>query len=227
MRTWVDSSGKHRVEAELVRVAGTNVLLRNSEGKQVTVPIARLSNDDRAFLRQQQSGSPSKTASSGPVGEPAKAKPVAKRFYTALLDQDFDKIKVLLTPAGQANWDAAKTLIEGLDAPDSRQSVLVRTAKVNPESAEIVDVNVTIKVRGKYLKQRLQLRWSDSQWLVAGLVRDEGDDGGGPDEREGGEEQKSETISFEGAGDDDRTGQLARRSPTSDDDEEAVEDEDE
>jgi hypothetical protein len=202
MRTWIDSSGKHRVQAELIGVAGKNVLLRNAAGKQLTVPIVRLSLDDQGFIRQQPSGSDAKpaqaAATSAPVGPPAEAKPVAKRFFTALIDQDFDEIKSLLTPAGQANWDAAKTLIEGLDVPDSRRSVLVRTAK---SEAELAEVNVSVKVRGKYLKQRLKFRWSDNQWLVAALIPDGDED---------------ESINFEPVGDDRSNSQLVRRNRTAD-----------
>ena len=174
MRTWIDSTGKHHVEAELVTFKDGIVTLRNSAGKNVTLPITRLSENDQAFVQQQFASSNKDSQKTSPaVGKPATAKPVAKRFYYALIDQNFDELKTLLTPAAQSNWDAAKTQLEGLDAPDGRQAVLVRTAT---EKEGIAEVNVSIKVRGKFKKQHLQLRWSSNQWLVASLIPDEEDE---------------------------------------------------
>ncbi|MCL2304758.1 MAG: SHD1 domain-containing protein [Planctomycetaceae bacterium] len=49
-RTWTDSTGQFNVEAELVRVDGENVLLRTTNGKQLTIPLAKLSNADRKYV---------------------------------------------------------------------------------------------------------------------------------------------------------------------------------
>ncbi len=167
------------MEADFISFQDGIVTLRNTAGKRITLPIARLSKADQAFIQQRLSStlddqrSTSRVdAKSSTSGKPATAKPVAKRFFNALIDQNFDELKSLLTPAAQGNWEAAKPLIEGLDVPDNRQAVLVRTAKAEKDMA---DVNVSVKVRGKFLRQHLQLRWSDGQWLVAVLIPD-GDD---------------------------------------------------
>lgn len=54
-REWVDRTGKFKTQAEFVEVKGDNVVLKKSDGKQITVPIARLSDKDQAFIRQQMS----------------------------------------------------------------------------------------------------------------------------------------------------------------------------
>ena len=52
-RTWTDERGR-KIEAEFVSQDETNVLLRLADGgKPVTVPLARLSEEDREFLRAQ------------------------------------------------------------------------------------------------------------------------------------------------------------------------------
>jgi hypothetical protein len=52
MRTWTDRTGKFSVEAELIRTDGENVVLRRADGAHVNVPIDRLSDRDRQFLRK-------------------------------------------------------------------------------------------------------------------------------------------------------------------------------
>lgn len=51
-REWSDSTGQFKVEAQLVSKDATNVRLRKPDGMVITVPIARLSPADQAFLRQ-------------------------------------------------------------------------------------------------------------------------------------------------------------------------------
>ena len=47
-RTWTDVTGKFSVTAELVEVRGDKVVLRRQNGKQITVPLAKLSAEDQA-----------------------------------------------------------------------------------------------------------------------------------------------------------------------------------
>lgn len=53
-RTWTDSTGQHKVEAELVKVEGGNVTLKRTDGKTVVLPLQRLSEADRTHLEQTQ-----------------------------------------------------------------------------------------------------------------------------------------------------------------------------
>jgi hypothetical protein len=50
-RTWTDSSGKFRVQAKFVADEGGNVRLVREDGKEFTVPAARLSAADRQYLQ--------------------------------------------------------------------------------------------------------------------------------------------------------------------------------
>jgi CubicO group peptidase (beta-lactamase class C family) len=50
-RKWSDASGKFSVEAELVQVKDGKAILKTVDGARVTVPVARLSAADRAYLK--------------------------------------------------------------------------------------------------------------------------------------------------------------------------------
>lgn len=56
-RTWTDSTGKHKIEAALVKVEDDKVhLKRKDTGKVITISKQRLSTSDQDFLARQQSG---------------------------------------------------------------------------------------------------------------------------------------------------------------------------
>ena len=57
-REWKDSTGNFKVEAELLEVRGNDVVLVWPDGKQIVVPIARLSDEDQKYLRSLTAGSP-------------------------------------------------------------------------------------------------------------------------------------------------------------------------
>lgn len=48
-RVWKDASGTFSVEAAYVETAGGSIVLRNREGKQISVPATRLSQKDREY----------------------------------------------------------------------------------------------------------------------------------------------------------------------------------
>jgi len=67
VRTWTDSTGKHKVEAEFVELKDGKVQLRKADGAMVRVPVERLSEADRAYIGTVQKGQ------GGPRGLRAKA----------------------------------------------------------------------------------------------------------------------------------------------------------
>lgn len=54
VRTWKDKSGKFSIRAELVESDGTTVKLKRADGKVISVPVDRLSDQDRQFLEAQE-----------------------------------------------------------------------------------------------------------------------------------------------------------------------------
>jgi hypothetical protein len=51
-RTWSDNTGSFTVEAEFVKVEGVNVVLKRADGKELTVPLSRLSKESQAAAEQ-------------------------------------------------------------------------------------------------------------------------------------------------------------------------------
>lgn len=49
-REWTDKSGKFKIDAELVDVAGDVVRLRRPDGRTLSIPLAKLSTADREFI---------------------------------------------------------------------------------------------------------------------------------------------------------------------------------
>ena len=53
MRTWADATGTFKIEALMLSASGDNVTLRRRDGKEVTIPLSKLSVSDREFVNQQ------------------------------------------------------------------------------------------------------------------------------------------------------------------------------
>ena len=63
VRKWTDSTGKFSVVAELVEVVGDKVKLKKQNGKETTLPLAKLSDADRRYLETVISSDPERSAS--------------------------------------------------------------------------------------------------------------------------------------------------------------------
>lgn len=68
--TWSDLSGQFTIEAEYVGVEGRSVVLRKSDGREITVPIAKLSAASRAQAKKLYEAAKS-NANPGPKTPPA------------------------------------------------------------------------------------------------------------------------------------------------------------
>lgn len=51
-RTWTDSTGKFKIEADFLEIVEGQVKLQRPDGKKVSLPLAKLSKDDQAYLQQ-------------------------------------------------------------------------------------------------------------------------------------------------------------------------------
>lgn len=52
-RTWRDASGRFSVEADFISQKGDKVTLRRSDGKKITLPVAKLSTEDQTYLQEK------------------------------------------------------------------------------------------------------------------------------------------------------------------------------
>jgi formylglycine-generating enzyme required for sulfatase activity len=86
VRTWTDSTGTYTIEAEFLDFKDGKVRLRKPDGKQITLPIGKLSDADRRFVERQLKGKPI------PAG--------AMRELTVDLGRGV-KLEMALIPAGE------------------------------------------------------------------------------------------------------------------------------
>jgi len=73
-RTWTDSTGKYRVEAEFVEFTDGNVKLKKTDGSIVSVPASKLSKADQQWVRDElkrRRSSPSPPSNNTPVAAPS------------------------------------------------------------------------------------------------------------------------------------------------------------
>lgn len=92
MRTWRDSTGSFSREGEFVRLDGEVVVLRLKEGREIRVPLAKLSEADRSYVEnitaKPADPKPDPAKPSEPAAE-SQNKPfmrITVRSYAALLD---------------------------------------------------------------------------------------------------------------------------------------------
>jgi hypothetical protein len=57
-RTWTDKSGSYSIQAEFVELNGDLVFLRHQDGKELRVPLEKLSPADQEYVRQVPSSKP-------------------------------------------------------------------------------------------------------------------------------------------------------------------------
>lgn len=50
-RSWTDTTGKFKIEARIARLQGDAVVLKRDDGKEITVPVAKLSPEDRTIIK--------------------------------------------------------------------------------------------------------------------------------------------------------------------------------
>ena len=53
-RTWTDSTGKHKIEATFLGIEDNKVKLHRTDGKELAVPLDRLSKADQEFAKKLQ-----------------------------------------------------------------------------------------------------------------------------------------------------------------------------
>ncbi len=58
--TWADSSGQFRIEATFIRLDGSNVILRKTDGKEISVPLSRLSSESQKMAKESSQAAPAK-----------------------------------------------------------------------------------------------------------------------------------------------------------------------
>jgi peroxiredoxin len=158
-RTWTSKSGG-TITAELVAVQDGNVVLRQANGNQLTVPIQQLSAADRQLV-EGKSERGNKRASRRPDSEFAE---LAEKFFTELRSEKRDTAAELLTKKAQELAKGDESPLAGLPAPDEgNRSIRVGRAKVDGETAAMP---VQLRIAGRLHKTKLHFRRDEEQWRV-------------------------------------------------------------
>lgn len=161
-RTWSDDSGKFSITADLVAIQHGNVVLRTTDGRQLTVPVKKLSATDRAFV--EGLASPGKSQQRGGGGKGTELVEVAKNFFNELRSEKREVAGGMLTTKAQELLKAGKSPLASLPAPEEGdRAVRVGRPKIDKETAEIP---AQVKSADKLHKVRLHLRKEDEQWKI-------------------------------------------------------------
>ncbi len=160
-RTWSDTSGKFSVEAELVEVKGGKVLLKKADGSELIVPLAKLSEADRDFLKSQTA------ATSVEALSPEDLKAIAAKateFYEDLRTEERTVAAGLLTAKGQEMFEGGKSAVKGLPTPD-KSTRAIRTGRAQREGST-TEVPVKVTVGGQSVSTKLHFLEEESEWRV-------------------------------------------------------------
>jgi len=134
-REWTDSSGTHKVEAELVKLDGDVVHLKKADGAIVKVPLNKLCEDDRKLVRQQ-------TAAPVPPVTVIKIRPgqvvappdaLVRSAGRATAQRDEARIKFLTEKLGLDTDQQAK-ITAIYEADDLKRKELMNTRKYSPQA---------------------------------------------------------------------------------------------
>jgi len=82
--TWTDNTGKYRVQAEFLHLERDTVHLRKTDGKQIAVPLARLSANSQEQARRLHKEQNKKDEAPLPSGPPDRTPPVLPRMPSDL-----------------------------------------------------------------------------------------------------------------------------------------------
>ena len=150
LRTWKDATGKFSVQAVLVRVLGKQVVLRRTDNKEISVPIAKLSATDRQYLKDFKPSTP-------PNADDKTAVAALKKLG-AEIEQDDQGRAVELNLRRTKGTDAGLAHLKGL--PNLRE--------LNLESTQVSDAGL---VHLKGLTGLKTLRLGGTKVTDAGLVQ--------------------------------------------------------
>ena len=159
-REWTGGNGKFNMTAEFVSVQGDNAVLRRKDGKQIKVPLSRLSDADRAFIEEQQAKAPK-------IDRKAAANEIAKtadEFFSDLRNTERQVARKLLTEKAQKVAQGKNSPFTYLPtpAPGARS---IRTGKVELEGS-VAAIPVRVRAGGRNHKTKLHLRYLTKKWQV-------------------------------------------------------------
>jgi hypothetical protein len=123
-RTWTDSSGTYTVEASMLGIEGDKVTLLRADGRQVVVPLDKLSKADQDYIRAATFTATS-TPANGQVAAPSKLP-----FDAAFVADDF-QVAIIARPSQILKSDLAQSLMKLSTEPVSTVLAGIDLAQVD------------------------------------------------------------------------------------------------
>lgn len=163
-RTWTDSTGKFSVDAEFVRGEGDFVVLKKSDGEELRVPRAKLSDQDREFLDSLANAAPNADASASSQDDQGAIAKLTTDFYEDLRTAERLVAAQLLTAEAKKIAEVGKSPLGGLPQPD-RGTRSIRLGKLAIDG-ELAEIPVQVRAGGRMHDTKLHLRREDDAWRV-------------------------------------------------------------
>ncbi len=152
-REWTDSSGTYKIEADLVKLDGETVHLKKPDGAIIKVPVDKLCDDDRTFVRQQTAApvaAPKADSETGTdTSQPASAQdaPAIARTWTNAegtrkIKAEFLRVEGDLVHLKKVDGTVTKVPLEKLSQDDrefAQQKAIdecTEAIRLDPKSAE-------------------------------------------------------------------------------------------
>lgn len=119
-REWTNTAGK-TITAEPISLQGEDLTLRMENGREYTIPLASLSQDDQAFAREWQEEQAAAASAPKPKTETILAMPGKVLYQSGLREKGSD----WSTPHG--DWSASENGLTGIErAADDHAAVMKR-----------------------------------------------------------------------------------------------------
>jgi hypothetical protein len=159
VRSWESASGNHKIEAELISADDQSVKLATVDGREMSIPLSKLSQEDRDYVAAQKTPAP--------VSEHAQIKQVAADFYQ-VIREDPERIREFLTTKGQGNFDNQRSYFK-MGAADRGQGPRVTSIRFDKQHTRAT-ANFRVKMGGDLQKMQMLLTQENGEWRVYGLV---------------------------------------------------------
>lgn len=167
LRLWKSADGKFEVRASLVSKSSADAVLKKEDGKEIRVPLAQLSNEDRSYLKSSKLDTDNQSDI---------LRKQASTFYESLRTRQRSEASDMLTDAAQQLAKDDRSALANLPKPDEGAKS-IRVGKIDIDGSE-ASVPVVVKAGGELCRTTLHFVTDDTkQWRVfaisAKLGRDE------------------------------------------------------
>lgn len=159
-RTWTDKTGKFKIRGELVELQDGKARLRIAGGKEIKVPLERLSEADQQFIKAHgdESSNPGATEANKAVAD------IAMRFFSDLRTQDRAIAQQSLTKkADSLIRTGGKSPLAFLPQPQQGNTA-IKLGSVKLDGA-VAEIPVVVRAGGGVHKTKLHLR-NEGEWRV-------------------------------------------------------------